>query len=822
MLTGYPSFCQQIFISGKVMDKNTRENIPFAAVHFPGTDIGTTTNEKGYYSFRLARFPSDTLSVSELGYRTINLVLNRSLKSQTINFYLVGTNVSLSEFVIHAGVNPALILLHKIILHKPENNQDNIHDYKSQVYNKLEVDLDQINKSRFEKSAIFKPFVFILNNVDSSSEKTPFLPVFLSETFSDYYYQKNPRREKEIIVATHRSGLKNKSLTQFLTGIYQKVNIYDNFIPVFGKEFPSPISDFGTTYYNYQITDTQFIDHRKCFHLSFTPRRKGETAFFGDLWVNDTTFAIQSIHMQISADANINFVRRIDLVEKYTPLNKTRWFQTESKLIADFVLTTKRSMGMIARNTTISRLVAINDTAATHIFDDKKYRDEAIYILPGAREKKDSFWISHRLEKLTKSEGDIFKMVDTLQEMPVFKEYSNIFRFITTGKAAWGPIAVGPYYYLFNINPLEKYRVRIGLSTTTQFSKDIYLHSYLAYGFGDKRFKGEIGGRWLINSMPYRYIDFSYIHDLDNGSFHQNGGIGVDNIFSFALRKPGTMQKFVMLDEQKLVFYNELSNGFSQKLFLVHAHFDPFAPLPGIKYFPSVNITEMNPLNDVHIGIRLRYAYGEKFLYRNSYHRISLGSKYPIVALNYQVGLRDVFNSAYRYQKAGFSIHGKFKIPPLGTIHYNLYGKKTFGTLPYLLLNILPGNDFYYYNKHLFNLMDRYQFMGDEYAGFFIEHDIGGGIFSYIPGIRHLKLRQFWTARGVMGHLSKTNQELNLHNGYAFETLNNNPYLEIGTGIGNIFQLIRIEGIWRVTPSHLQHSAHNRRLGIFASLTFQF
>lgn len=822
LLAEYPSFSQQISVSGRVMDKNTNRGIPFAAVQFKGSNVGTSTDSAGYYSFILNRFPSDTLTVHELGYPILNLTVSRLLRRQTINFSLSSPGIAMSEYVVHGGVNPALILLRKIIRNKPKNDPDYLDNFKSTIYNKLEVGIDNFNRVKLTKSALFKPFLFVLDNIDSTSQKEPFLPVFLSETFSDYYYRRKPKGEKEIITATRRSGFKNKSLTQFLGGIHERVNVYDNFISVFGKEFPSPISDLGTIYYDYKIVDTEFIDHRKSFRVSFIPKRKGETAFVGSFCVNDTTFAIQRMSMDISGESNINFVKSINLIEKYSPLSETRWFQTESKITVDFVLTTKKSMGLMATQTSYFHPVAINDTVGSFIFDEKKFKDKPIYILSNASGKPDSFWASHRFAKLSKSEQAVYKMVDTLQQIPAFKEYAKIARVLTTGKIDFGPIAVGPYYYLFNMNSLEKFRLRMGLNTTPEFSRNIFLHGYLAYGFGDKKFKGEMGIRWFLDKYPYRYIDFSYTHDLDNGGFRRYNDIGIDNIFSFAIRKRGTFQKFIMEDKQKLRLYNELNNGFSQELFIMHTNYSPFFPLPSIKFFPVSYMEGMNHLSDFQVGIKVRYAYHEEFIDKNSFDRISLGSKYPIAELSYSVGLKDVMSSNYSYQKAGVNIYGKVKIPPLGIIHYDLFGEKTFGTLPYLLLNVLPGNDHYYYNRHSFNMMHRYKFISDEYVGFFVEHDIGSGMFSYIPGIRRLKLRQFWTARGVMGSLSAPNRALNMGHDYFFNTLNNVPYMEIGTGVENIFQMIRIEGIWRVTPAHLQNGAHIPDFGVFGSLVFRF
>jgi hypothetical protein len=118
--------------------------------------------------------------------------------------------------------------------------------------------------------------------------------------------------------------------------------------------------------------------------------------------------------------------------------------------------------------------------------------------------------------------------------------------------------------------------------------------------------------------------------------------------------------------------------------------------------------------------------------------------------------------------------------------------------------------------------MNKYEFISDQYAGFSIEHNIGGGIFNYIPYLRRAKLRQFWTAKGVIGSLSDANQQLNLNKGYDFHTLQGNPYIELGTGIDNILELFRIDFVWRVTPKPQPNEDKGRYFGIFGSVHFQF
>ena len=141
-------------------------------------------------------------------------------------------------------------------------------------------------------------------------------------------------------------------------------------------------------------------------------------------------------------------------------------------------------------------------------------------------------------------------------------------------------------------------------------------------------------------------------------------------------------------------------------------------------------------------SIRLRYAFLEKFL-ESTLNRISLGSDYPIAELKYTKGFSGVFKSGFDYSKISGGVSQYKKIPPFGSIYYNVFGGRTFGTLPYMLLDIAPGNDISYYNMYAFNLMNRYEYVHDRYACVTFEHISCNGLYRFRPILKKLKCGQF-------------------------------------------------------------------------------
>lgn len=140
--------------------------------------------------------------------------------------------------------------------------------------------------------------------------------------------------------------------------------------------------------------------------------------------------------------------------------------------------------------------------------------------------------------------------------------------------------------------------------------------------------------------------------------------------------------------------------------------------------------------------------------------------------------------------------------------------------MPFTNLENHPGNDLFYYNARSYNLMNRFEYLSDQYAGANIEHNIGSGLFRFIPLTRKLKWRQFWNVKTLWGSLSNENIAIN-NKTNSFKTLNNKTYVEIGTGIDNILKVLRLDLVWRLSPAP-SYAGTSSRFGIFGSFQIHF
>jgi len=812
ILLAFGIHAQKKIISGQIRDFHSDEPIPFASVYFKGTTTGMLSDSAGSFLFTLNHWPSDTLLITCVGYQPYKLYIDPAKDSLTV---LLGMErgTFIEGVKVKVRVNKGLLVWRKIVRNKPKNDRYRFDNFSYELYNKLEIDLKNFNFRGLSKLRPLRPVTHLINSNIDSTEMPPILPTYLTEALSDYYYQKKPQERREVIKAANTNGVENESIIKFLGGMDQNIDIYDNFIPVFDKSFVSPASDNGDAYYNYRVTDTQFINHRKFYHLVFAPKHHGENTFEGDCWVNDTTFAIQKMNLRLGKDANVNFLEKLSLIQEYKLINDSTWFLSKDKFVADLAPFGKESFAFVGRKTTTYKNVVTNDSSVTSELAKNRLQEE-IVTLKGAAEKNKEYWNISRPDTLSKNEKAIVKMIDTLMNAPVFKRFTNTINFIGTGYLNVGNYQLGPWYNVYTYNLWEGSRVRFDLGTNSKFNRKIWLHAYVAYGFNDKKYKGQAEIFYLPHKNPRMYFDAYYINDLDFGQDYY-GEVSSDNIFALAIRKKNIPVKYMNIDEKHFEFYKATHSGFSVSASAINKSFTPLRNLPPKDSF-TVNGTG-NPLTTFQVGLKLRFAYLEKFL-ENNFFRTSLGSPYPITEINFNHGISGILKSSYNYSKISASVYDYFKIPPYGSVYYNVFAGRTFGTLPYVLLDIQPGNELYYYDKYAFNMMNKYEFISDKYVGVNVENNFGNGIFRLIP---KLKFRQFWTAKALWGGLSPANVALNFLPGNNFQTLNGRTYMELGTGVDNILHVFRIDFIWRVLPATLDKKG-DHPFGIFGSFRLSF
>src|SRR6185312_10975867 len=154
---------------------------------------------------------------------------------------------------------------------------------------------------------------------------------------------------------------------------------------------------------------------------------------------------------------------------------------------------------------------------------------------------------------------------------------------------------------------------------------------------------------------------------------------------------------------------------FSAKATLGYKELDPvfdfkYRPInPALdKPYDSV-FAKILPIAEATVGIR--YAHKERTKILN-YDKIRLGSFSPIISANYTYGF-EYDEAQFIFQKIDVGVEQRLRLPPKSMLYYKLEAGKVFGTLPYLLLDIPAGNEYYVSSKYQFNTMAPYEFAAD-------------------------------------------------------------------------------------------------------------
>jgi hypothetical protein len=123
-LATFAATAQKLTVSGKVVDKETREPLPFASVGILGKSIGTVTNLQGEFDFHLnSEFKDNIFAINMLGYRTFEAPV-WALLTDSLVIQIEKSTVILDEVVVSDSLKGGDIL-HIALLKIDENYPKN-------------------------------------------------------------------------------------------------------------------------------------------------------------------------------------------------------------------------------------------------------------------------------------------------------------------------------------------------------------------------------------------------------------------------------------------------------------------------------------------------------------------------------------------------------------------------------------------------------------------------------------------------------------------------------------------------------------------------
>ncbi|WP_295982571.1 DUF5686 and carboxypeptidase-like regulatory domain-containing protein [uncultured Algibacter sp.] len=823
---GICSVLAQTKVSGYVFDE-FNEPVSFATIIFQGSTQGTITDENGKFYLE-SKETWNALAVSFIGYETLNVPLEKKV-NYNLKFILKEEAAQLDAVVIVSGKqskknNPAIDLLRKIWTNKRSNGLKQFNQYEYDKYEKIEFDLNTID-STLIKSKLFRGMEFVFDEVDTSSVtgKT-YLPIFINEAVSKVYGNNVINKTKEDLQGNKNSGFSNNQvIIDFVDDLYTDFNVYDNYLKFFDKSFVSPLSKTGINTYNYVLSDSTFIGDKWCYNIIYYPRRKNELTFKGDFWVADTTYAIKEINLQASKSANINWVKEIYIEQEFEVLNDSLFLVTRDYMLSDFAFNKKeKSRGVYGKRTTLYNNYKFD------IEKDKKFYDKDVYNYDSdVYNRGDEFWDDNRLEKLNKDEKGVYKMLDTLKTVKKFKRLYNLGSILASGYIEFNelPLDYGPVFSTFGFNEVEGIRLRTG-GRTYFGPNDLWrLEGFLAYGFKDDKFKYGISGKWLLDKKSRLIISGGNRRDVEQtgASLTTSTDVLGRSLASSSVVGTGANDKLTSINLTSLAIEAEPWQNVVFRLGGNYRTLESASPTFSLDYNTTTGVA--SEIKQYETNVSVSYFPGRKMTGFGVERRIA-NDYFARLFAQVTRGDKNILNSDFDYTKVQLSYTQPWQMGGFGRLFTTIEAGKTFGEVPLGLLSVIPGNQTYFSIYNTFSQLDFYEFVSDTYASFHFEHNFNGRLFSRIPFLRKLNLREIISVRGVIGNISDENLALSNvpsnPNNLKLVAPSNEPYYEYSLGIGNIFKVFRIDFNFRGNYKDKVIYPDARKFGVTGSFGFYF
>ena len=817
-------------IKGVITDSLTNEPLMYITVQYEGKGVGSISNADGEYQVETHK-GWDELTFSAIGYITKKVKITPDTK--VLNVKLTPADVMLSEVVVKPKKekysrknNPAVEFMKKVIANKKALKLEENDYYQYQKYEKMKMSINDVTPEKMEKG-IYKKFSFFKDQVEVSPKTGKLiLPISIKETASRTIYRKSPKSEKTIIEGMNSNGIEEffntgDMLGTILTDVFSDVNIYDDDIRLLQRRFVSPIGRGAISFYKFYLMDTLMVDKQECVHLTFVPQNSQDFGFTGHLYVvKDSTYAVKKAVMNLPKKTGVNFVENLDIVQQFEQLPDSNWVLTDDDMTVELALM-KGIQGLEVQRTT---------KYSNYKFDEIEPR---LFRLKGSvikeanmLAKSDEYWAKVRQVPLTKKESSMDVFMNRIEQIPGFKYVifgakALIENFVETGsKKHPSKFDFGPINTMITSNYVNGTRFRLSGMTTGNLHPHWSFSGYGAYGTRDKKwfYSGQAAysfnkREYVLWEFPKHYLAFQYTYDVMSP---MDKYLATDKDNLFVGWKWTTVDQMSYMRDATLTYELETQSGFSVKAMARHRNDQPAGML---QYWKNNGTTpgkwdEKNTLvHDIttsELGLTLRYAPGETFV-NTKQRRVPVSLDAPIFSLSHTVGLKGVLGGEYNFNLTEASIRKRFWFGSWGKLDVTARAGAQWNTVPFPLLNLPMANLSYItQNNESFNLIDNMEFLNDRYASLALSYDMNGKLFNRIPLIKKLKWREMFRIRSMWGTLTDKNNPYKSSNPDLFlfpmrdgmptsHVMGHTPYIEASVGIYNIFKLLHIEYVRRLT-----------------------
>ncbi|MEE9431547.1 MAG: DUF5686 family protein [Melioribacteraceae bacterium] len=765
-------FSQKIEIVGRVIDKNSNEDLSFANLRIDKTNNGTATNKNGDFKLNVD-VGAYTIIASYIGYTSDTVKIDFK-KNETVNFFLKPISVELKQVTVKPGENPALEIIRKAVEKKKQ----------------IKIKIENYKYSAYTKGLIKTTKDFQEGGISLTTKDTAKLKITgILENESRGFF-KAPDSHKDFIVARKQTA-NTPPFINVLTGGTLVQSFYEDELTFMGGKIPSPISERALTYYYFRIEKELAMDKQKVYQIYFETENPSSAGFEGKIFITDSTYQLLKVDASLNNAANPGGL--FDYVKVYQQFNS---FEDEIVLPIDYRLFAEGNYLGLAKFGFEVHTIMHNYEINTSM-DDDLFDNAIISVLPEADKKDKGYWNSIQAIPNTQEEVKAYSRIDSIAE--VSKTLGQNFSLLAPKFKLTDNLSVGGLLSLYSFNKVEGHTINLKLNYNDVDNKRFDVQTKFSYGFADEKFKQELTTSYLLGEYRTTKISvnaFNKITDLfsESNDYNHFTSTFLSLISKYDFRDYYYTKGFEFNVSTDILPIVNVGIGFVNRTDNSAINNSDFSIFSRSKTYSDNQQIYEAKTNALTASIKLDFRkYIEVGFFRR---RINSTNSNIFLEAEGMFSSKNLFKSENNFFLFKFSSHGRFSIFNSASLNFYLTKILSTGSVPFQMLYALPGNISAAGKSNSFRTLRIGEVFGDDITALYLQHNFSDELFRIlsIPYLSESRLQLTTHFNVAWSEVTNKSKEILPTNFKSFAK----PFYELGFGMGHILIPLTFEFTWKL------------------------
>lgn len=462
-------FTSATTISGKIYDEETNQPVSLATIIVVDHAQSILANEDGYFRINLPEGHYN-LKFTHVAYYSLTKEFDVDDTEIETDIYLKPATIELPAIKVYDRNYDAA---QRIIIEAIKRKDEILSALKS-------YDFDAYTK-------------LVIRNTDTSKTDSTNM-MLITETQVKAFWE-YPDRYKEIITARKQSA--NIDAAGNMVSVGKILNFNSNRIDFGEQSIVSPTAKDALDHYNYYLLDTLMIDSLPVFLLEVEPKNNTTPLFQGTIQIADSSYAVVGVDLTFNAGFDNPYISSFDLKQEFQQFQNKYWMPTVIKYD-----------GIVNIPFPGIPTFSFDYTAALHQFhfepehQDTVFNEYVLEVDNNADDYDSTQWYANQLIPLSEMEQVGYHYIDSMENnKPLYKKllpllpaavyvagYAQDFFHFNRVEGAY----IGGKYSFDRLD----YRLSFDLKTGYAFDADFWQHRYGFHYTFDRQTKLKFGAQY--------------------------------------------------------------------------------------------------------------------------------------------------------------------------------------------------------------------------------------------------------------------------------------------------------------------------------------